>query len=178
MNPKRNLILGVLALVIVISVAGVLHQQLSGTVDPYAPPAQQEPGYAADFTLYDREGNPAPFMMGEQPVVLNFWASWCPACTRMMPALQAAYEQFGGDVTFIAVNLVGGRETHDSAMAAIEGNGFTFPVLFDPHREAFGAFGATHLPTTVFINSVGEVIHRQVGTMSESALLEHIESIK
>ena len=169
MKSKLKCLLGVIcAAVFVLALLGACA----------APPTQQEPGSAADFTLYDREGSPVQFTSGGEPMVLNFWASWCPACTRMMPALQAAYEQFGEEASFIAVNLVGGRETHERALAATEGNGFTFPVLFDPHRDTFGAFGATHLPTTVFIDSDGAEIHRQVGTMTESTLIEQIERIR
>ncbi len=48
-------------------------------------------------TLADYEG---------RPVVVNFWASWCPSCiAEMSAALKPAQEQFGDRVAFLGLNL-------------------------------------------------------------------------
>ena len=180
MKSKRNLIIGALVLALVIAGAVVAYQRLSDSVELVPPPAQQEPqAPAAGFSVEDSEGNTVALADIEGPVVLNFWTTWCPSCTRMLPALQAAYEQFGSDVKFMMINLVGSRgETPARSQAFVEEQGYAFPLYFDTGNEAGRAFAVRYLPTTVFINSDGVEIHRQVGTMSESALIEQIERIR
>ena len=146
-----------------------------GDSDPTLEPATQEQqGQVPPQQANVLEALP---VQDTRPMVLNFWASWCPACTRMMPALQAAYEQFGEDVVFVAVNLIGGRESHASAMALIERHGYSFPVYFDHDSQLRREHSVSSLPTTVFINSQGEAVHRQIGTMNERALFAQIESL-
>src|SRR5207249_9004917 len=48
--------------------------------------------------------------LGKQPVLLEFWATWCPLCKALEPSLKAAHARYGGKVTFLAVG-VGVNET-------------------------------------------------------------------
>jgi len=176
MKSKRNLIIGIVAFALVIAGAVVLYQHLAGDDSP-APnlPQQQREHDARSFTTDDLEYLAAP----RQPMVLNFWTTWCPACTRMLPSLEAAYREFGDEVRFMAINLVGSRgETPQRAMELIEREGYTFPVYFDADSLAAPAFRVSGIPVTVFIDAQGEIAHQAVGTLAQSALFEHIESIR
>ena len=112
-----------------------------------APAAQT----TADFTVYDADGNPVKLSgYFGKPIVLNFWASWCPPCKSEMPHFEAAYLA-NPDVQFLMVNMTSGDDM-DSAKAFIEENGYTFPVLFDTTGEAGYVYQATSLPMTLFID--------------------------
>ncbi|MCL2531739.1 MAG: TlpA family protein disulfide reductase [Oscillospiraceae bacterium] len=137
---------------------------------------QEEPSPAPQFAVQDLQGNQVVFEPG-QPLVINFWASWCPSCRRMMPAWQTVYNEFAasGDVRIMSINV---GETRDRAMQFINNAGHTFPVYFDLDQQAAQAFAITHFPTTVFISAQGEVLHRHIGTLNETMLRLHIDNLR
>ncbi len=65
----------------------------------------------------------------KQPVVLFFWATWCPYCKALMPHLQSIKLEFGGDVKILAINF---RDKNDP-VAFIDAAGYDFIVL--PHGD-------------------------------------------
>ncbi len=75
----------------------------------------------------------------KQPVVLFFWATWCPYCKALMPHLQSIKLEFGGDVKILAINF---RDKNDP-VAFVDAAGYDFTVL--PHgdevAELYGIYG-------------------------------------
>ena len=61
--------------------------------------------------------------------------------------------------------------------AGIDSRGYTFPVYFDMDLSAASVYGASSLPATAFINADGELVHGQLGMMSEETLYGHIKKI-
>ena len=114
-------------------------------------PAQEEAPAAPDFTVLDADGQEVRLTdMRGTPVVLNFWASWCPPCKSEMPDFEEASKTYEGKVAFMMVNLTdGGRETVDTAKAYIEEQGYTFPIYFDTQQEAAIGYGVVSIPTTI-----------------------------
>ena len=147
-----------------------------------APPAATaaKAGNAPDFTVYDAGGNTVKLSdYRGKPVVLNFWASWCGPCKAEMPHLQSMYNQYGGSVIFLMINLTdGSRETKQSAQSFISTNGYTFPIYFDTQRSASTAYGISSIPSTFFISKAGDIQSRQIGQISASALESGIHSIQ
>ncbi len=141
--------------------------------------SSQEASIAPDFTVLDAEGNKVKLSdLFGQPVVLNFWASWCGPCQAEMPEFDAACAQLQGKVRFMMVDLTdGSRETIETAKAFISEKGFTFPVYFDTSAEAASAYGITSIPTTYFIDSSGQLIARGVGTLDRETLDKGISMI-
>lgn len=115
---------------------------------------------APDFIVTDQKGNRATLssMLGK-PIVLNFWASWCPPCKAEMPEFNAVYKEMGQDVIFMMINTVDGqRETLQKAKSYLAGQTFSFPVYFDTYGSAVSAYGITSLPTSIFIDKDGYVV--------------------
>lgn len=127
---------------------------------------------AADFTVQDSERyevNLSDFR--GKPVVLNFWASWCPPCMFEMPDFDEVYKELGGDVHFMMVCMVdGARETVKTGSAFIAENGYSFPVYFDADQSAARAYAIRSLPTTVFIDADGYVVTWAEGAITEASL--------
>ena len=88
--------------------AYILYNEFSGKYDTDAGPSSSMLQDAADFTVYDKDGNAVKLSDFEgKPVVVNFWASSCQPCQLEMPYFQSAYETYHDEIAFLMVNLCG-----------------------------------------------------------------------
>jgi len=125
---------------------------------------------APKITFYTYSGTPCTLddFVGK-PVILNFWASWCPPCKAEMPELEEAFRIYGDRVHFIMLNANGGSDAKRTGHAFISEAGYTFPVYYDSDETAYNAFAAYasgYLPATFFIDAKGNLAGRFIGQMS------------
>ena len=118
----------------------------------------------AAVELEDLDGNPVHLSnyMGERPILIEFWATWCPVCAKLEPELQRAYERFGERVTFLVV-AVGINQSPRSIRRHLEEHPVPYPVLWDGRGRAVRAYKA---PTTSYIailDADGKVTYTGVG---------------
>lgn len=107
------------------------------------------------------------------PVVVNFWASWCPSCVAELgAALQPAYEAVGHEVAFLGVNI---QDEHEAAVRLAEETGVLFDLASDPNGDLYVAFGAIGMPFTALVDADGNVVARHNGPLTEAQLLDLIE---
>ena len=140
---------------------------------------QQQKTLAPDFTVYEVDGTPVKLSdFRGKPVVLNFWASWCPPCKAEMPDFQKEFEAQGDIVQFLIVNLTDGtQETVAKAHLYITNQAYTFPVFYDTSMEAASAYGIQSIPTTFFIDAEGYVVAQITGMASREVLQKGIALI-
>lgn len=143
-----------------------------------APQASTGPSAAADVVLQDFDGNPVTISSLEgRPLVINFWASWCPACFSEMPSLEKVYQTHRDSVQFLGINL--GKDI-EAALSVVEQTGVTYPLARDPQGETFAAFGGYGMPTTVFLDRDGRVIELYTGELTvdelETRIVKYFES--
>ncbi|PWM86057.1 MAG: TlpA family protein disulfide reductase [Coprobacillus sp.] len=126
---------------------------------------------APDFSAVDGDGNEVRLSdYFGKPIVLNFWASWCPPCKAEMPHFENAFQE-RTDIQFLMVNMTtSSRESLKAAKAFIAEEGYTFPVLFDTEGAAAAAYGASSLPITFFIDKNGNLVTYGVGMLSAEIL--------
>lgn len=122
-----------------------------------------------EFALQNLEGETVTLsqFIG-QPILLNFWATWCGPCRIEMPEIQDVWEEHRDDgLVVLALNQ---DETAPEAQAYFEELGLTFTPLLDEDSETAKNYGLQGtLPSSVFINPDGEVsiIHRGVMTRGQ-----------
>jgi thiol-disulfide isomerase/thioredoxin len=108
-------------------------------------------------TLADFEG---------KPLVVNFFASWCPPCRAELPDLEKIHQEFGDQITILGVN----RDSSQSAWkAVVADNGLTYPTVFEGiDGRLFEAAGGVNMPTTLFIGPDGRIVDRVAGLQTAS----------
>lgn len=144
------------------------------------PSSQGDKISAPDFTVFDANGKKVKLSDFQgKPVVLNFWASWCPPCKGEMPHFNAQYQNAGNDVVFLMIDLTDGeRETQTKAENYVKEQGFEFPVYFDSEQQAANIYGISSIPDTFFIDQDGYIVRAYQGAIDEKTLAAGIELIK
>ena len=110
--------------------------QSSGTTDDVIMLADH------DVTIYTNMGEPVSFadIANGQPLVINFWATWCPYCVDELPDFQKIVADYGDRVAFAFVDVADGqRERADDARQWLVDNGFEVGdfvlVCYDPAQK-------------------------------------------
>lgn len=142
--------------------------------------AEDEKTMAPDVTVFDSEGNEVALSsLFGKPIVMNFWASWCPPCKEEMPHFNKVYEEMKEDITFVMIDVVDGqRETMENGKKHIKDNAYTFPVYYDNNQDAAYTYGTRSLPTSYFLDKDGYIITGAEGAIDEDTLRKGIEMIK
>ncbi|KGX87557.1 TlpA disulfide reductase family protein [Pontibacillus litoralis] len=139
-----------------------------------APEGVQKGDIAPNVSLQTLDGETIRLsdFKGEK-VFLNFWASWCAPCLKEMPEMQQFHEEFGDDVTILAVNATGTEKSEAIVKEFVEEGGYTFPIALDVSMDANTIFRAQALPTTYFIGSDGVIQQpAKFGAMSYEFMVE------
>lgn len=109
-----------------------------------------------------------------QPVVLNFWATWCPPCRAEMPLFQEASVKYNGRATVLGVD-----QGEPQSIVSDFGNALsiTYPLLVDQDNSVNRNYGVAALPTTIFIDGEGVVREVFTGIVSQAVLEDRIERL-
>jgi peroxiredoxin len=121
---------------------------------------------APNFVLANLEGEAVRLTdFRGQPVIVNFWATWCPPCRIEMPDLQAAYERYDGeDLAILALN-----QSEPAILVRdyfYEEMGLTFTPLIDEVGLVSDRYGIFSFPTSLFLDETGTIfaVHRGLMT--------------
>ena len=107
-------------------------------------------------------------------ILVDFWATWCGPCRRVMPSLQQMHDELGGKGVRI-VALSTDRKGASVVGPFIEKNGYTFRVAL-MNQQAATVFGqVSSIPTTFIIKGDGTIAEKLVGAHPKQDYLEAIE---
>src|SRR3989338_4009118 len=120
--------------------------------------------FAPDFELESIAGGKAKLSdFKGKPIILNFWATWCPPCKEEMPLFENAYQAKSDKIIVIGVNLQESRENINDFIKKFD---ITFPILLDPNSEVKGLYNVFTQPVTYFIDKDGKIIGKKFGPRS------------
>jgi len=154
------------ALVGLLSLAGpaILSAQTQIGIELGAEPAPLvlEAITGADATDDDTTGRiDLADVFGQRPVVLQFWATWCPKCEALEPRMIEAHREFGDRVDFYAVAVAVGQNPKRVARH-LEDRPLPFPMLWDEDGEATRRFKAPTTSYVVILDAAGRVAYTGV----------------
>ena len=131
---------------------------------------------APDFTLEELGGQEITLnQLRGQPVMLNFWATWCVPCREEMPLIEEAYHKHGeAGLEVLAINF---GDSSKAAEAFATEKKLSFPVLLDEDSKVTKLYGVRGLPVSVFIDSEGTIVDRHTGALTENQLAGYLEKI-
>lgn len=107
-----------------------------------------------------------------KPLVVHFWATWCPTCKAEASNIQAVSEKY--TVLSIAVN----SGSDDDLETYMTENGYQFHVLNDREGKWAGIFQVEAFPTTFIFDSKGELRFTEVGYTTTLGLLGRLRVLK
>lgn len=126
----------------------------------------------SDFSYATPDGQTVQFAdLTDGPVVINFFASWCPSCIAEMPDFEAVFQEFGGEVEFLGLAM---QDRTEAAVELVGETGVTYPIGLDPEGEIFAQFGGLGMPTTVFVGADGTIERVHSGQLSAEGLADII----
>lgn len=125
------------------------------------------------FGLFD--GGTATFAdFRGKPLVINFWASWCPACVGELPDVQAVHEAVGDEVTILGM---ANSDSRGAALDLADEVGLTYTLADDPKGDLFRSLELIAMPSTIFVDADGRIQEVFGGQLDEKALVERIDRL-
>jgi peroxiredoxin len=134
-------------------------QAIAPEINAYTPPFELQ---TIDGTTLDLQS------LRGQPVLINFWATWCEPCRIEMPSLQAIYDTYKDrGLRLIAVNL---GESLETARTWIQQMNLTFDVVLDPTAKIASLYQLRGQPSTYVVSPSGIISQIFFGSTSKAAL--------
>jgi len=127
---------------------------------------------APDFQLQSLDGQTVSLgdLRGE-PVLINFWATWCPPCRSEMPYIQEVYEEWvNRGLVVLAINI---GESSSKVEEFRQSHGLSFAVLLDTKQDVAQRYNITGIPTTFFIDKDGIIQDKIIGAFQNKTQIEN-----
>jgi thiol-disulfide isomerase/thioredoxin len=106
--------------------------------------------------------------VGLKPVLIEFWATWCPLCQALEPRLHAAAAAYGDDLEILII-AVGVNQSPRTIRRHMTGHEMPGTVLFDGRGRAARAFRAPSTSYIVALDAAGRVVYTGIGADQDIA---------
>lgn len=117
---------------------------------------------APDFTVSDGQKTVQLSQLRGKPVLLNFWATWCPPCVQEVPALVALQQQMGDKVTVLAVSMDVDADAYNAFTSKRMQGVLT---VRDPDHKSSTLYGTFAYPETFLIGRDGKIQRKFIGAV-------------
>ncbi len=139
--------------------------------------ATQQTAGGVQYTAYDIDGKLRNLSdwIGKQPVIVNFWGTWCPPCRREIPDLVKLYNEYhpkGIEILGLAV-----KDDPSDVRRFSEKAGMNWVMMMANNDLATAFKLPDAVPTTIFFDRTGKEISRLIGGQTYDQFKPHFESI-
>ncbi len=135
---------------------------LSSALESFGVQKVEEGKEAVPFSLKDLNGNQVALKdFRGKPVLLLFWATWCPSCCEEIPYLEKFYQERKTQLTVLGLAIDGEKEKKIRNL--VKEQKISFPVLLDPKEKTARAYGVKFIPIFFLIDPSGMIVARIVG---------------
>ncbi len=111
-----------------------------------------------------------------RPVILHFWATWCPLCREEMPILEQAARDRPEGLAILGINL---GERCDKVERYARQAGLNFPLLLDLRGKVAARYGVLSLPITILVGPDGRIAGSlTMGSLTRERLAERLDLLK
>ncbi len=126
--------------------------------------------------LRDLAGGPVTLAaLRGRPVWIVYWTTWCPACQREAPAIEATWKARQAEgLVIIAIDL---QEPASVVAAYARKHGLTYPIVLDPDGVTVSTYGVFGLPTHYFIDRAGVIVDRSFGELDRAQMEQRVATI-
>lgn len=100
--------------------------------------------------------------VGKKPVIVEFWATWCPICEELLPRMEAAQKKYGDRAEFVVV-AVAVNQSKNSVRRHLDRHPMPFTFLWDGNGAAVRAFQAPSTSYIAVLDAKGRVVYTGVG---------------
>ncbi|MGB8769812.1 MAG: TlpA disulfide reductase family protein [Candidatus Korobacteraceae bacterium] len=115
---------------------------------------------APDFAITDSQRTVSLDQFRGKPVVLNFWATWCPPCIEEMPSLVKLQKELGDQVTILAVSE---DDDNNAYKQFIRDHDVDLLTVRDTGQKANALYGTFKFPETFVIDRNGKIVRKFIG---------------
>jgi peroxiredoxin len=168
MKKRSGILLGILAVVLFMITSltaegqSSASSQTSSACDSFGVVKSQVERKAPSFCLKTLDGNQVALNdLKGKPILLKFWASWCPSCLEELPMMEKFYEGRKDQVVILLAAIDGEKESKIRRL--IKEKKITLPVLLDPKAKTARSYGVSFVPVSFLISQEGLILGTVVG---------------
>lgn len=156
MNGKK-----VVSLLCVVLLSLVFACSCSSESEKEKKPFQHPKVKALDFTLPDLDGNKVNLKdkYEKQPVLLYFWATWCPHCRKAPEKLKKLMGKYGSDKLLILAINVGSGDSLERVKRYRDKNCIPYTILYDKGSQVTKNYNVRGIPLFILVDTDGYIVY-------------------
>jgi thiol-disulfide isomerase/thioredoxin len=133
---------------------------------------------APDFTLTDLDGKTLQLSdFKDRPVLLNFWATWCPPCRAEIPSIEEIHRNHASSDGLVIIGISLDSTGVQAVKEFVKEANMTYRIAMGTEKIVQDYGNIQGIPATFLINRKGEVVRKLVGYQSHEALEKAVKEI-